>query len=272
MMKNAMLAVFCSLLGYALYGQGIISGARAGVPGTTSYVVIAAVADYQYLPKGPGGDLNFTINDAKRFYNFVTSPQGLGVPAAQVALLTDDKATKSGILTALQTTFAKCQEGDQAIFYFSGHGDKGAFIPYDVDPKRAQATVLRHADVRRAFKDCKASTKLCIADACHSESIKGSATEKPDKDNTMANENIAVFMSSRASETSQEFGRLREGVFTYYLIEALAGKADVDNNKQVTLEELFLYVYKNVVNYTNEKQHPVMFGKFDRKLPLVYLQ
>jgi uncharacterized caspase-like protein len=75
-------------------------------------------------------------------------------------------------------------------------------------------------------------------------------------------------MSSKAEETSIEVAGLRQSVFTYYLLEGLKGKADVNYNKVVTISELYDYVQKNVRSYSANRQSPVINGTYDRNMPL----
>ena len=58
-------------------------------------------------------------------------------------------------------------------------------------------------------------------------------------------------------------------MFTYYLMEGLAGAANRDGNQYITIQELFYYVYHNVEDMTikmGKKQTPVLFGKFNLAL------
>lgn len=81
--------------------------------------------------------------------------------------------------------------------------------------------------------------------------------------------NIAVMMSCQGDETSMEMGSLQQGLFTYYLIEGLGGKANRDGNMFITIQELYYYVYHKVQDKAasrGKKQTPELFGKFDLRL------
>ena len=56
---------------------------------------------------------------------------------------------------------------------------------------------------------------------------------------------------------------MMNGVFTTFLLRGLRGGADVDLNRKITAKELFHFVNKGVRERSKEKQHPVMWGKFD---------
>ena len=73
-------------------------------------------------------------------------------------------------------------------------------------------------------------------------------------------------MSSKSDETSLESSGLRQGVFSHFLIRGLKGEADIDNNKIVSVQELFDFVDENVRAYTMNRQSPVIKGDYDGKM------
>ena len=250
--------------------------ATAQFAGNT-YVVIASVKLYKDTMVCP--NLSFPENDGNKLYNYLTSKTGGNVPEANVTKVFGNQATAENILAALKSTFAKATEKDRVLFYFSGHGAPDVFCPYDFTiMNNAYANMLKHSDVRDVFKSCKAGIKLCFADACHSGTIKAgegqtkSITEGTDKQLAVNQDNILVFMSSKSSESSIEYGFLQEGAFTFNLIEGLKGKADLNKDKLVTVKELYSYVRQRVRAFTKAKQTPVMFGKFDPEMVMVNLK
>jgi len=67
-----------------------------------------------------------------------------------------------------------------------------------------------------------------------------------------------------ASEGDAEFEHQKHSVFTFYILQALTGKADVDKNGIITLKEVFNFIYPRVVEETQMEacaQHPLMLGK-----------
>ena len=75
-----------------------------------------------------------------------------------------------------------------------------------------------------------------------------------------------VIAASRASEVSAERPDMQHGVFTYYLLEALRGKADLDGDNMITIDELYNYVSQKVPAATAQNQHPVKKGEVDGQL------
>ncbi len=248
-----------------------------------TFVVIVGVSDYKNYK-----DLTYCDDDAYAFRSFLLSPEGGSVPSEHITLLLDSQATRANILRAMRIQFGKAREQDKIIFYFSGHGGIGAFCPYDVNSKEG-SNLLEHKEIKRAFRRSKASNKICLADACYSGSIrkKGSdrnieeeaaailmqiELEAETRDDGRSDARVAVFMSSRGYENSLEESDLKQGIFTYFLINGMTGLADANNNMQITYGELFNYVNNSVSRHTNGKQHPVLQCDQCSDAPFLYLQ
>ena len=82
----------------------------------------------------------------------------------------------------------------------------------------------------------------------------------------------ALIMSSKAEETSLESSGLRQGVFSHFLIRGLKGEADANQDKIVTIEELYDYINKNVRSYTGNRQSPVIKGTYDPKMTVAVVR
>lgn len=218
------------------------------------YVLIAGIADYLHnIP-----DLRYSDDDAYRFYAYMKSTKGGSVPDENIAILVDESATRANILKTMDDIFAKATKDDMLIFYFSGHGGEGFFCPYETsaDPN----SLLLHEDVKKVFKRHPAKYKIVFGDACHAGSIfEGTSHTLPG--GTATKTNVVIMMSSKYSETSQENPKLRQGTFSYYLLKGLQGSADLNNDKDITLEELFPYIKANVLNFTGNQQTPFIEGK-----------
>ena len=236
-----------------------------------TYAVIVAVADYKYF-SAYDGDLNYTLNDARLFYEFLKSRKGGSVPSANIVYLTESNASKANIIAQAKSLFSRAKKNDRVIFYYSGHGGSGCFVPYDADSYGNN--LLYFSEVKSIFKCTESSTKLLFADACFSGSMKGFKSKSVQKrlrqeKSSTSHANIAVMMSCQNNETSVEMSSLGQGVFTYYLMKGLGGAANKDNSQYVTITELFSYVYRKTRSKASEighKQTPMLFGDFDTRL------
>ena len=237
-----------------------------------TYAVVVGISDYQALSYATG-DLRFADRDARQVVQFLKSKSGGRVAAAHIRLLTNQQATSATIQQAL-TLFRQASPGDRVILYFSGHGLPDSFVPYDVVPG-STGKLLTHRAIKAAFRDSKAITKLCIADAC----LSGSMTHPSKQRNaaqTIAKDaekgsNVALLLASRSTQNAVESGRLAGGAFTYFLLKGLNGRADFDHDKIVTIRELHRYVSPRVRQTTRGRQAPVFYGRFSDDLALSYL-
>jgi uncharacterized caspase-like protein len=235
-----------------------------------TYCVIVGVSVYD----NPINNLRYADDDARAFYNYMTSNGG--ATAADITLLIDADATKANIKDAIETQFNKATETDKVVFFFSGHGNVGKFVCYDAPNG---GNYLYHTEVKTAFKNCKATVKFCFADACMSGSIKSVEEKKPSKEKLEkgynglkgGQDNIVVFMSSRPTETSQENAAVQQGWFAYYLISGLKGSGDINNDKNITILEIYSYVRSKVKGSTSDKQTPIIFGNFNKNQTIVSL-
>ena len=79
-------------------------------------------------------------------------------------------------------------------------------------------------------------------------------------------------MSSKSEEVSLEDGGLRSGIFSYYLVRGLKGKADTNRDKIITIQELYDYVFYEVQSYTAHAQTPTITGNFDKEMPVAVIR
>lgn len=228
----------------------ILVSAFASVAET--YVVCVGIGSYSD-PKV--SNLTKTEKDAKSVAEFYKKGTD------NVITITGKFATRAQIRKSLRSQFGRAKEGDKIVFYFSGHGYPGGFCPYDMS--RIEEG-LSYGEVIKIMSQSKAKDKMIFADACNSGAIRQSGTTaKPDSGNVM------LFLSSRGNEYSIESPLLSNGYFTNYLLHGLGGKADTNHDRIITAKELYDYVSTGVVQLSNGKQHPVMWGKFPNDLVIV---
>ncbi len=237
-------------------------------PAVKIWAVVVGVGRYQTMPT-----LKYSDDDAYQYYAFLKSPEGGALPDAQVKVLVDEDATRANILQTMRQTLLRADDNDVVIFYFSGHGLEGSFLPVDYDGFNNK---LLHNDVKNILLESKAKHKICLADACHSGTLLAMKTSLTMQE-TIARYysafndtkgGLALLMSSKAEEYSLEDQGLRSGIFSHYLIRGLKGEADMNKNNIVTIRELFDYIYKNVRSYTSSAQTPMISGKYDEAMPV----
>ncbi len=211
------------------------------------YLVSVGIADYP----GKENDLRISDNDAKTIAKVFKATKD-----ASVNVLVNEAATQSALLSTMHTTFEDADYNDVVILYFSGHGTPGALVCHD--------GLLTYQHIFKMLKGCKATRKIIIADACYAGKMR-TTRQQTDSYN---NQNVMLFLSSRTNETSQET-QYKNSLFTIFLERGLRGGADKDKNRHITARELFDFVHKGVIEASGNKQHPVMWGKFNNNMTII---
>ena len=222
------------------------------------FAVVVGISDYQ----GTELDLSYSDRDAQLFYNHLRSAMPAEMAAGKSVLLLNERATLSNINAALSDVFSTSSPNDFIIFYFSGHGSVGQFVPYN------HSFGLSHEDLKNYFKNTEAKFRLVVADACFSGSIGTPNQTSVSDTQDLFDSRLAVIMSSKPDQTSLEMGSLEQGVFSYHLIRGMQGLADLNQDKYVTAGELFMYTKNKVANHTSNEQIPVIYGVNLNKIPL----
>lgn len=214
-----------------------------------NYVVCVGISDYP----GRHNDLRVSANDAQTIRKiFATNKH------ANIKCLTNSGASIASVKRAMAETFSKAGKDDALLFFFSGHGVQGGFICHD--------GCLYYKDIVAEMQHSSAKTKIVIADACYAGKMRFSAkhgTKEETKD-----KNIMFFLSSRTTERSMETP-YANSFFTIYLERGLRGGADVNRDRKVTAKELYDFVHNGVVKDSKDRQHPVMWGNFDKNMTII---
>ncbi len=149
------------------------------------------------------------------------------------------------------------------LFYYSGHADRQA-----MHLGRAKLSFQR---LRQWLKTSSAHVRLAVLDTCRSGQLlqipgkKGARRIRrqmplPPRIHHTTTEGMAMITSSGVGEDSHELDQLRGSIFTHYLLSGLRGAADQDRDNQVSLRELYSYVYRRTISHTvflsRGVQHP----------------
>lgn len=215
------------------------------------YLLSVGISDYP----GKQNDLRLPHNDAATMqWLYKQNSQ------AKVCLLMNDKAKVATVKKALQKMVALATEDDIVVMFFSGHGVKGGFVCYD--------GFLYYNDIYSAMGACKSRNKMIFADACFSGAMRQENSSSPNGSNHK-DSNVMLFLSCRSNEKSIETPKMTNGFFTYALQHGLRGGADTNKDRIITAKELFDYVSAKVKKESNNRQHPVMWGKFSNNMPVM---
>ena len=252
------------------------------------WAVVIGIDKYPHVRQ-----LKYAVNDAGMFYDHLVNRNQ--IPAENVVLLLNRDATLTKIRSVLGTDMKnKAGKDDMVVIYFAGHGatERDAqspdgdglekyLLPFDVDLKDLYATALPMEELSRIFHRIRSERLIFIADACYSGASGGrtigmdgmrASISEAFIDRIAGGKGRVIMTASGANEVSAEKDELQHGVFTYFLLQGLQGKADMDSDGLVTVDEAYNYVSKHVPAATAQEQHPVKRGIVEGRLVLSITQ
>src|SRR5262245_20195088 len=207
-------------------------------------------------------NLHFAAADATEFAE--TLVKHCGFQRDRIKMLLNEQATATNIRTALGTWLPRVAgRRDLVVIYYAGHGspdlDKSVaedgirkyLVCYDAEPKNLYGTAVPMEELNSALLRLRSERTVVLLDCCFSGAAAGASSAalprtvfqsevkgRPIKDgfiSTLASTGAGrmVMTASAPNETSQEYADIKHGLFTYHLMQGLAGKA-VNNQGEVT--------------------------------------
>ncbi len=229
----------------------------AGAPART-FVLAAGVSNYSH-PQNLQNNLAGCTKDVKRF------KQVMQTQTNDITTLTSSYATAANIKEKLRAIANRAGASDRIVFFFSGHGAPSALCVYD--------GLLPYTELLDILGSSDAGEKILYIDVCHAGSIADAATTgdgtrgagRPSgasgwSARAMRQAGTAFLVSSRPDEYSIDGSNIGAGFFTQALIKGLRGKADRNRDRQITVKELFDYMYRDVVRRSGQQQHPQLIA------------
>lgn len=212
-----------------------------------TYVLLAGVSNYG----DEDANLAQTTKDVKAIKDVFDKQSN-----TTVAILTSKYASASNIQQKLNAIVKLAKQQDKIVFCFSGHGTTGGFVSYgpELFPYKVLVQTLSQAKAREV---------VCFIDACKSGSVQGDPATNYSFTNSSAHPGVSFIVASRADEISWENGWVGHGFFTKALLKGLRGMSDKNKDRNVTLKELFDYIYNDVTartKATQAPQHPQYLG------------
>ena len=237
------------------------------------YALLVGINDYQ----GDISPLRYCVTDVEAFRDALVDVADY--KPENVHLLTDqmegrDLPQFNNVLLRLETLARQVQPEDTFIFYFSGHGisnqDQSYLLALDSDTT-TQRTLRRSAipidEVNEILSEVKAQQLLTIIDACRNDPSSG----RGNQDNLLSDNFARGFKIQRQStssgkpavsatlyacsvgERAYEWSDKKHGVFSYFLLQGLKGKAANDQG-DVTITDLADYTQEQVANWSQTYQ------------------
>ena len=162
---------------------------------------------------------------------------------------------------AIADFYGEAGREDLTLLYFTGHGvkdDEGRLYLAMTNTRREALmfTAISGAQLNDAMDASRSRRKVLVLDCCYSGAFPAGRTAKADESvqtlERFQGKGRAVLTASDSTQYAFEGDDLRgsgtSSVFTRYLVEAISsGAADLDEDGDIALDELYSYVYERVV-------------------------
>jgi hypothetical protein len=186
-----------------------------------------------------------------------------GIGGYEVSVL-QDPAVQTARL-AIEEFFSAARPDDLKVLYFAGHGLKDErgrlnLAAYDSRLPLLSSSAIQASFVSDAMSDCRARQVVLLLDCCYSGAFPAGMTAKAaatvDAAQQLAGRGRVVIASSGAMEYAFEGDGdpvrtsdvLPSSVFTNTLVRGLrTGAADLDRDGVIDIDELYEYLYQEVV-------------------------
>jgi hypothetical protein len=252
------------------------------------YALVIGISQFHYH-EGGLNNLQYADADARAVYQFLQTPGGGRFSSENILLLMNAQATVTRVRDALVNFIARPGPDDLLLIFLASHGDSDPyaqqnlyFLMHDTQVDRMPDTALAMRDFQMLLQqNVRARRLVLLIDTCHSAGVTGARGEMARGiRNNLVNlyvekllyreEGSAIITSSDINEISRESPNWGggHGVFTYYLLEGMRGKADENADHLVTVGELFRFVRLKVRLETQFLQNPRMLAGANEELTL----
>ena len=227
-------------------------------------------------------DAPYANRDANAFRAYAN--RALGIPNKNIKVLIDENATRGETLKALTLWLPQIARGKNKDIYvfFAGHGlasDDGKnlyILPQDGDAALLQYTALSRLEIFDLINRVEPNSVTMFFDTCYSGQTRDErmlvAGLRPIRlvaEEQEVQNNFTIFTASNYDQTSGSIEEAKHGIFSYYLMMGMQGKADSNQDKKITNGELIAYLKQNVSEeafINNRQQEPMLSGDPDKVL------
>jgi uncharacterized caspase-like protein/peptidoglycan/xylan/chitin deacetylase (PgdA/CDA1 family) len=222
-----------------------------------SWAIVIGIDDYAKWPK-----LQYAVRDAEGIRQ--TLIEKFGFPVERVVTLKNGEATRTGILAAFHDRLAHGGIGknDRIFVFFAGHGatrklssgrDLGYIVPVDSDPDQFFSDAIPMTEIQNIAESLSAKHILFVMDACYS----GLGLTRGSNPNTFLRDNARrigrqMLTAGGSDQLVADGGPNGHSVFSWALLQALAGKADLNGDGLITATELAAYIAPAVSGVSNQ--------------------
>jgi len=228
---------------------------RAPEPYPSDWGLIIGIQKYAHLPS-----VNYAEKDAlimREYYRRI-----LRIPEENIIMLIGSDATRARMQGYLEKYIPSNVGSDTTLYvYFAGHGAHGIetgdpyLIPYDGDTRFIEQTGYKLKKLYQDLKEMEIRQSYVFLDSCFSGTASRAAEMLTEgirpallnvKDVELLDDSIIALSASSKGQTSLAYPDVEHGLFTYYLLRALKGEADADDDQWISIKEVYDYVSRHV--------------------------
>ena len=247
-------------------GHFVVSPGRKGAPDLAasaqtdtlyhdSFALVVGIDRYTKWPA-----LHHAVRDAKAIQESLVGR--FGFKPENVTTLLDGDATRANILRALNDTFGdakKVRRDDRVFVFYAGHGgtrklasgrDVGYLIPVDAPLADFASDAVSMPQLQEVAEAISAKHVLFLVDACYSglglTRGGGASASKNFLADNARRLGRQMITAGGADQQVADDGPGGHSVFTWTVLQALGGKADLNGDGVITGTELAAYVAPSV--------------------------
>lgn len=222
-----------------------------------SWAVVIGIDDYAKWPK-----LQYAVRDAQSIRD--TLVEKFAFAPERVVTLKNAEATRNNILAAFHDKLAHggVQKNDRIFVFFAGHGatrklssgrDLGYIVPVDSDPAQFATDAIPMTEIQNIAESLTAKHAFFVMDACYSGLglTRGAGSSSFLRDNAKRI-GRQMLTAGGGDQLVADGGPNGHSVFTWTLLQGLAGKGDLNGDGLITATELAAYVAPAVSSVSNQ--------------------
>lgn len=220
-------------------------------------------------------NLKYAVKDAKDIENKLKTqaatlynPQNI-----HYGLLTDEEATKAGIMEKINNLSTKIKPQDGFILFVAGHGvllqNQYYILTNDFNGQVSNTNMISSNEIVEASKKIKSLSQLFIFDTCHAGGVDTIVSGLYDARMSVLAKKMGLHIYASASDKQTAMdGYKGNGLFTYTLLDGLNNNRAADKNKdgKVSVVGLGSYSKERTTTLSKEIGHAqtpliINFGK-----------
>jgi uncharacterized caspase-like protein len=252
-------------------GRFVVTPARKGAPDDAagagdalyrdSHALIIGIDRYTQWPT-----LQYAVRDAKAIQETLLTR--FGFKPENITLLADAQATRANILGALNRKLADSQaikRDDRVFVFYAGHGgtrklasgrDVGYLIPVDAPLGDFASEAVSMPQLQEVAEAMAAKHVLFVIDACYSglglTRGGGAGGSRHFLADNARRQGRQMMTAGGADQQVADDGPGGHSAFTWTLLQALQGKADLNGDGFITGTELAAYVAPAVASIARQ--------------------